>query len=180
MQDHLPVCTAVAFAFYRINFYSLRNLYYRWAENVSYSTLFLSSYCTIAWIAFCIWSRTHRNLAVLKLSLLASGTCSLLRSLGFFFSPLSHANLLICTLAGLATLFDHKSRRMELALYCVPKALEAQYSRYVSYGRIPRVPYGEFLLFAVAMASTVYCYQKRTDAIRGTVRSLLGWMWGHC
>lgn len=62
------------------------------------------------------------------------------------------------------------------------KTLEAGYSRYVQDKRIPRLRYGEFPLFAVAAAGVIYCYQKRIDAsaIRGTVRSMLGWMWGPC
>lgn len=70
---------------------------------------------------------------------------------------------------------------MELAMYCVPKALEAQYSRYVSYGRIPHVKYGEYPLFALAAAGIVYSYHKRSEhGIKGTLKSVLGWMWGQC
>jgi hypothetical protein len=54
------------------------------------------------------------------------------------------------------------------------------YNRYIAYGRIKPVRHGEYALFAAAAAGIVYSYQKRGDAMRGSVRSLLGWLWGHC
>lgn len=78
---------------------------------------------------------------------------------------------------GLALLFEHRARRLELALYCAPRALESAWVELEWHGYVKSIPHADLLLFCVAAAAIVYCHDHRRDAVRGTVRTALNWLW---
>jgi hypothetical protein len=61
-------------------------------------------------------------------------------------------------ICGWAILFEHKSRRAELAYYMVPRALESLLNMMVKRGHAKHIRNGEVLVFAVSMAVIMYCY----------------------
>ena len=65
------------------------------------------------------------------------------------------ASSLVCSLA---ILFEPASRRSEIALYLIPRALESIWAQNVLAGRVKNLKYGEELVFSLAMALLMYCY----------------------
>ena len=66
--------------------------------------------------------------------------------------------ILSCLTCSLAILFEPASRRSEIAMYLVPRALESLWKQQVIAGRVTSVKYGEELVFAISMAMIMYCY----------------------
>lgn len=113
------------------------------------SSLFLTLYCALAWRGACAgWSTAGRTTAV---GIVAS-----------------------CWVAGLATLVEKKSRRMELALYCLSRSVEAFALTMVAHGWInaklmPRRL--DVMLFSAATAAICHCYSDHFGARRDVFKS---------
>jgi hypothetical protein len=67
--------------------------------------------------------------------------------------------------ASLAILIEKKSRRSELALYVLPRAMESLYLLLLDRGFVPHVPFGEVLLFASSVSGLMFFYDHRADRI---------------
>ncbi|KAG7673374.1 hypothetical protein Ndes2526B_g03184 [Nannochloris sp. 'desiccata'] len=113
------------------------------------SSAFLSLYVDLAWLGACAgWN-------------IAGGTSVM-------------ALISTCWIAGLATFVEKKSRRMELALYCLSRSLEAfsltlVHNGYVNKKLIPgRL---DVLLFSAATACICHCYSDHWGARRDVFRS---------
>ena len=63
-----------------------------------------------------------------------------------------------CFFCGFAIIFESEPRRNELALYLIPRALEAIFNYNVKIGRVSGFKNGEVLVFASCMSSIMYCY----------------------
>ena len=63
-----------------------------------------------------------------------------------------------CLTCSFAILLEPASRRSEIAMYLVPRALESFWNLQVQSGRVKNLKYGEELVFALAMALLMYCY----------------------
>jgi hypothetical protein len=113
------------------------------------SSAFLSLYVDLAWRGACAgWN-------------IAGGTSAM-------------ALVSICWIAGLAAFVEKKSRRMELALYCLSRSLEAfsltlVHNGYINKKRIPRRL--DILLFSAATACICHCYSDHWGARRDVFRS---------
>jgi hypothetical protein len=113
------------------------------------SSAFLSLYVDLAWRGACFgWN-------------VAGGTSVM-------------ALITTCWVAGLATFVEKKSRRMELALYCLSRSLEAFsltliHNGYINKKRIPRRL--DVLLFSAATACICHCYSDHWGARRDVFRS---------
>jgi len=127
----------------------VRHIVFKYLENVLWSCSFLSLYVLTSWKLGCTY-----------VQLLDIRTPKLL-TWSFW-------------LCGLWVLLDHKSRRMELALYCVPKALEIWWAGHV---RKP-VPHGYFMMFALALMGISWTYQRAPNDIRPSIRAGFRWLWG--
>ena len=78
------------------------------------SSTFLSAYCTVAWLVPCIL----RNMR------------------GFEKSWHYQVNGF---LSGMCVLMETKSKRIELAMYCLPRALESLWHCWVSWGYVKNI-----------------------------------------
>lgn len=113
------------------------------------SSAFLALYCALAW----------------------RGACA-----GFQLTKVTSGRIIAasCWVAGLATLVEKKSRRMELALYCSSRAIEAfaltmVAKGWVSSSRIPRRL--DVIMFSLATAAICHCYSDRYGARRDVFKS---------
>jgi hypothetical protein len=100
------------------------------------------------------------------------GACFGWKNLAGWTSPT--ALIATCWIAGLATFVEKKSRRMELALYCLSRSVEAFsltliYNGYISKKLIPRRL--DVLLFSAATACICHCYSDHWGARRDVFRS---------
>jgi hypothetical protein len=81
-------------------------------------------------------------------------------------------------LASLSLGIETENRRTELALYLLPRALEACWNMSVSRHWVKSLPQGDWLLFAVAI-STLMCYfQTDPKNIKPTYRSIFRILFG--
>lgn len=80
-------------------------------------------------------------------------------------------------LIGFMTCFslfaEEKRRRAELAMYCLPRALESAWSVARRRAWVPIVPFGETMLGAAAMAMIMDSYKHQPKAMSGIVRNLM-------
>lgn len=68
---------------------------------------------------------------------------------------------------------EEKKRRAELAMYCLPRALESAWSIGRRRAWVPIVPFGETMLGAAAMAMIMDAYKHQPKSLSGMVRGLL-------
>lgn len=125
-----------------------QELWTKMALGMLRSSAFLSLYCALAWRGACCGFTTagHTSGAVIAAS---------------------------CWTAGLATMVEKKSRRMELALYCLSRSVEAFSLCLVTWGVVPKkvVPQRlDVVLFSLATATICHCYSDRLGARREVFR----------
>ena len=125
------------------------------------SSLFLSLYCTLAWRGACFGFTSTRRVS----GSIIAGTC---------------------WVAGLATLAEKKSRRMELALYCTSRAIESFGLCLQQWGYVPPhlVPKRiDVLLFSAAAAAICHCYSDhcgaRRDVFAGKYLTVFDFIFGN-
>ena len=124
----------------------------RAALGILRSSLFLSTYCTIAWASFCTLSRRRRP---------------------------SRATVLACSFpAGLAALIEKPSRRTELALFCSGHALHSLARLAVLWGWVHPVGREDLLLFCCSSAVIMDAYERRPETFRPSFRSVFDWVSG--
>ena len=66
----------------------------------------------------------------------------------------------------MSVILEKKSRRIELALYVMGKALEARYNRLRELKYIPRIPNGEVGLFMLCLSIIMHAYVRYPQMIR--------------
>lgn len=79
-------------------------------------------------------------------------------------------------LSGFSILLERKSRRREMGLYCLPKALESAWWRIthkVGLGGF-KIPGAEVLMFALGMGYLMSAFRLSPHALRPAIRGLLG------
>lgn len=125
------------------------------------SSLFLSLYCTLAWRGVCVGFQTT-----------GTSTGTVIAS--------------SCWVAGMALLAEKKSRRMELAVYALARALESFSMSLVEWGYIPKskkLPRIDVLLFSIATAAICHCYSdhngKRRDVFAGKYLNVFDFIFGN-
>lgn len=72
---------------------------------------------------------------------------------------------LIGILAGFSVLIEQKSRRAELAMFVLPKALDSTYQILVSKRTIPRIPYFDVIGSCFSMSVLMSMYQVEPEMI---------------
>lgn len=87
---------------------------------------------------------------------------------------------------GLATLLEKKSRRMELALYCISRALESWSLCLVEWGYVSPTclpPRLDVAMFSLAVASILHCYSDcrghHRDVFRSKYLNVLDFIFGN-
>ncbi|CAH8346301.1 unnamed protein product [Eruca vesicaria subsp. sativa] len=120
------------------------------------SSLFLSTYCTSSWAWTCLLFRTFE-------------TCSI---------PI----VAIATFpTGLALAIEKKSRRIEISLYCLARAIESFFTcmtdaGYIRPSRILRR--ADVVVFSVSTAIIMHCYAQEREVFRSKYLNVLDWVCG--
>ncbi|CAN8289992.1 unnamed protein product [Cochlearia groenlandica] len=120
------------------------------------SSLFLSTYCSSAWVWSCLLFRTFE-------------TCNI---------PL----VAIATFpTGIALAIEKKSRRIEISLYCLARAIESFFTCMLDAGYI-RLPNSlrraDVVVFSVSTAVIMHCYAQEREVFRSKYLNVLDWVFG--
>ena len=149
LRVYIPVYILPALLVHRKSLLLNKGLWRKVAFGTARSSLFLALYCTLAWAGVCTgWQLSGRATG----ALIAAS----------------------CWISGLATLVEKKSRRMELALYCLSRAIESFGLSLIAKGIIPQqwVPKRiDVILFSIASAAIYHCYKDHDGARRIVFRS---------
>jgi hypothetical protein len=113
---------------------------YRFIKSTLRSVIFLTCYCTSAWTFTCLF----RNLR------------------GKEANWMYYANGLG---AGAMVLMEAPGRRLELALYCMPRAFESLWNSFVNKGYVSNIPRGEAIYFSLATGVLMSLYQQDPGCI---------------
>ncbi len=81
-------------------------------------------------------------------------------------------------ISAFAILFEPASRRTELALYLMPRFLEAVWALLEKRGLVQNIKNGEVLIFSLAMGIIMYCYTNEEKSIKSTYLSVFKRLWG--
>ncbi|KAI8804161.1 hypothetical protein BJ742DRAFT_682363 [Cladochytrium replicatum] len=104
------------------------------------STLFLSGYVTTAWSLPCVFRRMvgkdHPWMYIVN---------------GIF--------------AGAWVMVENPGRRLELGLYCLPRAIQSLWNCWVQWGWVKNIPGGEALYFCLSMGMLMHFYQNDPESI---------------
>jgi hypothetical protein len=161
LSFYLPVYLIPALLIHRGDLSSPKkapDLLSRIATGSARSALFLSSYVGAAWTGVDLSNRAF-----------GQRICDI-RSL-----------MVGCSFAGLATFIEKKSRRMDLAIYCVSRAAETAALVAMYRGLIPKSidrQRGDIFLFSVASATIMHCYNTERDVFRSKYLNILDYVFG--
>ncbi|KAF8116400.1 hypothetical protein N665_0018s0010 [Sinapis alba] len=120
------------------------------------SSLFLSTYCTSAWASTCLLFRT---LDTCNIPLVAIATFP----------------------TGLALAIEKKSRRIEISLYCLARAIESFFTSMTEAGYIrpPKIlRRADVVVFSVSTAIIMHCYAQEREVFRSKYLNVLDWVFG--
>eukprot|EP00873_Tetraselmis_striata_P041904 jgi/Tetstr1/462168/TSEL_007233.t1 len=137
------------------------------AKGILRSSLFLAVYVALAWRGACVVHTTRRHVPP-----------QLLSSVTMYG--------LTVWVAGIATLLEKKSRRLELALYCMSRALVSFTLSLVQRGLIPQRLArlrGDVAVFALGLAAITHCYSdgegRHRDVFKSKYLSVLDFVFGN-
>ncbi|KAF2291552.1 hypothetical protein GH714_025564 [Hevea brasiliensis] len=120
------------------------------------SSLFLSTYCSSAWMWTCVLFRIFRRC---NIPMLAIGTFP----------------------TGLALAIEKKSRRIEISLYCLARAIESFFTCMADVGYLPQsknLKRADVLIFSVSTAIIMHCYAREREVFRSKYLNVLDWVFG--
>ncbi|CAA6659511.1 unnamed protein product [Spirodela intermedia] len=120
------------------------------------SSLFLSVFCSSAWV----W------------------TCTLFR----LFKKCSTPLIILATFpTGLALAIEKKTRRMEISLYCFARAIESFFTCLADAGytvHAGRLKRADVVVFSFATAIIMHCYDQEREVFRSKYLNVLDWVFG--
>ena len=76
-------------------------------------------------------------------------------------------------MCGLSVLAERKERRIELALYCLPRGIQIVWNILRKKKKIPFIPYGEFIFLSLTFGTLFSIYQWESSSINRHHLSLL-------
>ncbi|XP_043725669.1 uncharacterized protein LOC122672237 [Telopea speciosissima] len=120
------------------------------------SSLFLSAYCSSAWMWTCLVFRIFQRC---NISTVAMGTFP----------------------TGLALAIEKKSRRIEISLYCLSRAIESFFTCMVEAGLLPRpkrLKRADVVIFSLSTAIIMHCYAQEREVFRSKYLNVLDWVFG--
>ncbi|KAF9431994.1 hypothetical protein BGZ76_011442 [Entomortierella beljakovae] len=82
-------------------------------------------------------------------------------------------------ISGLAVLIEAPSRQLELALYCLPRALETTWNLLLNRGLVRNIPHGDIALFSGSMGVMMAIYQNDPSVITKHYLTVLTRVFGH-
>ncbi|CAN1128524.1 hypothetical protein LINPERPRIM_LOCUS22477 [Linum perenne] len=120
------------------------------------SSLFLSVYCSSAWMWTCFLFRIFKKCNVAMVGL---GTFP----------------------TGLALGIEKKSRRIEISLYCLARAIESFFTCMGEVGYLPqftKVKRADVVVFSISTAVIMHCYAQEREVFRSKYLNVLDWVFG--
>nr|XP_023918914.1 uncharacterized protein LOC112030458 [Quercus suber]POF02347.1 hypothetical protein CFP56_31240 [Quercus suber] len=120
------------------------------------SSLFLSVYCSSAWMWTCMLFRIFKRC---NIPMVAMGTFP----------------------TGLALAIEKKSRRMEISLYCFARAIESFFSCMSGAGYLPQsknFKRADVMIFSLSTAIIMHCYAQEREVFRSKYLNVLDWVFG--
>ncbi|XP_054796199.1 uncharacterized protein LOC129301647 isoform X2 [Prosopis cineraria] len=120
------------------------------------SSLFLSVYCSTAWMWTCLLFRIFKRC---NIPMVVMGTFP----------------------AGLALAIEKKSRRIEIALYCLARAIESFFTCMADAGYVPRsrkIKRADVVVFSLSTAIIMHCYAQEREVFRSKYLNVLDWVFG--
>ncbi|XP_044982901.1 uncharacterized protein LOC123449675 isoform X1 [Hordeum vulgare subsp. vulgare] len=120
------------------------------------SSLFLSMYCASAWAWTCFLFRTFEKCST---PLVVLGTFP----------------------AGLALFIEKKSRRTEISLYCLARAIESFFTCLTDAGLCPpilQIKRADVVVFSMATSIIMHCYAQEREVFRSKYLNVLDWVFG--
>ncbi|KAG0273531.1 hypothetical protein BGZ95_010662, partial [Linnemannia exigua] len=81
--------------------------------------------------------------------------------------------------AGTAVLIEAPGRQMELALYCLPRALETSWKLMMKRGLVRNIKNGDIALFSASMGVLMTLYQNEPSVINKHYLTVLTRIFGH-
>ncbi|KAK9757570.1 hypothetical protein RND81_01G171200 [Saponaria officinalis] len=121
------------------------------------SSLFLSTYCASAWMWTCVLFRIFKRC---NIPMVVMGT----------FPP------------GLALAIEKKSRRMEISLYCLARAIESFFTCMADVGYLPQslmeIKRADVVVFSLSTAIIMHCYSQEREVFRSKYLNVLDWVFG--
>ncbi|XVF39513.1 hypothetical protein PTKIN_Ptkin01aG0040700 [Pterospermum kingtungense] len=120
------------------------------------SSLFLSSYCTSAWMFTCLLFRLLKRC---NIPMVAIGTFP----------------------TGLTLAIEKKSRRIEISLYCLARAIESFFTCMADIGYLPRsenLKRSDVVIFSLSTAIIMHCYAQEREVFRSKYLNVLDWVFG--
>jgi hypothetical protein len=160
---YLPVYIVPALLIHRQKLLSDPEIWPKIIKGTLRSSLFLSLFCTFAWRSVCMAFQMHRR---------ASGT--IIAS--------------SCWMAGLALIAEKKSRRMDLSVYALSRALESFGLCLAAWGvvtapKLRYMPRADVALFSMAAAAICHCYSdhngQRRDVFAGKYLNFFDFIFGN-
>ena len=82
---------------------------------------------------------------------------------------------------GLALAIEKKSRRIEIALYCLARAIESFFTSMADAGYVPhsrRIKRADVVVFSLATAIIMHCYAQEREVFRSKYLNVLDWVFG--
>ncbi|KAL5558997.1 hypothetical protein UlMin_035208 [Ulmus minor] len=120
------------------------------------SSLFLSVYCSSAWMWTCLFFRIFKKC---NIPMLAMGSFP----------------------TGLALAIEKKSRRIEISLYCLSRAIESFFTCIADAGYLPQsknLKRADVIVFSLSTAIIMHCYAQEREVFRSKYLNVLDWVFG--
>ncbi|TKY72930.1 Transmembrane protein 135 [Spatholobus suberectus] len=120
------------------------------------SSLFLSVYCASAWMWTCFLFRIFKRC---NIPMVAMGTFP----------------------TGLALAIEKKSRRIEISLYCLARAIESFFTCVADAGYLPqsrKIKRADVVVFSLSTAIIMHCYAEEREVFRSKYLNVLDWVFG--
>ncbi|KAK0576826.1 hypothetical protein LWI29_023893 [Acer saccharum] len=120
------------------------------------SSLFLSIYCSSAWMWTCLLFRIFKTCNIPMVAMATFPT-------------------------GLSLAIEKKSRRIEISLYCLARAIESFFTCMADIGYLPEsknLKRADVVIFSISTAIIMHCYAQERDVFRSKYLNVLDWVFG--
>lgn len=82
---------------------------------------------------------------------------------------------------GLALAIEKKSRRIEISLYCLARAIESFFTCLADAGYLPqsrKIKRADVVVFSLSTAIIMHCYAQEREVFRSKYLNVLDWVFG--
>lgn len=82
---------------------------------------------------------------------------------------------------GLALAIEKESRRMEISLYCLARAIESFFTCVADAGYLPqsrRIKRADVVVFSLSTAIIMHCYAEEREVFKSKYLNVLDWVFG--